>query len=174
MTDLQFYLPEYSGDTTVGGSVTSTVGEIMSDDITAPYHGQGTTWVYNKYFLNLTGGGTVSDVKLYLNASTNPEQTMFATTAYADDCYSGVRAVYGDQSNVIFYENGLETQRPDFVHAHGEPEALLLYNSSGELGGNITATAGTGNAVPVWVARKLDEHIPSGNTHFSIEVIYSS
>ena len=175
MTDIQFYQASQTGGGFVGGEVTSTVvDDITTGDLVAPPHGEGSAWTYDKYFLNLTGGGTVNNVTLYVVASTHPEQVLFANTPYANDFLSGDRTNYGDQSELIFYSGDTLVDRPDFVSAHGEPDALALYNQSGVLGGDVLAEPGTGNALPFWIARRLDEHIPSGETYFSVEVAYGT
>lgn len=173
MVDIQFYQAEFTGDGHVGGNITSTtVSSLLSDSIIAPPHGVGPAWTYDKYYLNLTGGGTAQNVGIYLSAATHPEQILFANTNYFNDLMTGNRTVYGDQSDIEFYCNGTEVDRPVFVHAHGSVNALTLYNQSGELGGQIAAEAGTGNAMAFWVARKLDEHTISGNTYFSFAITY--
>ncbi|RMG66906.1 MAG: hypothetical protein D6710_12035, partial [Nitrospirae bacterium] len=120
------------------------------------------------------GGSRASDVKVFFNTATHPQHLLLAPDSSYTSFISG-SYVYGNQSvSGLWYEgttgSPTEYSRPTFVHSNGLTRAVTLYNSLGEQGGQVQIGASTGNAMPFWIARRLDENIDPNTIYFQLGI----
>lgn len=178
-------LPDFTGNPIVaGGEISPNVAEYLLSpaegepiiQLASPVHGEGKVYAVNKYFLEpievgSTGALYCKNMRIWFSRSMKPEQIDLAPSRrYADLAIPAI--ITGDYNqDMFFFDQANDLQqilRPEFIPARGSHQALTLYNSSGELGGIVSISGGTGDCVAFWVRRELTENITTGFNNFTL------
>jgi hypothetical protein len=157
------------------------VKNIIPTGYSPPIQGEGTLHVFRKYFIQVTDfddKNEINGLKIFFQNMSNHDHVLIAPTKDRHDAIDTSRsAFHGDLSEVPWTNQigrGGSKRMPDFRHAHGESNAISIYNNDGIEGGPVRVSNSIDEAVPFWLMYKLDENMTVNPENFSYSFTFGA